>query len=158
MARLQPRDPFPALSLPDLGGGMRSLSGDWAQGGALFVAAHGECPTSRLTLPFVDRIYHRRGAGRSVVAILQEEPESARALAAELGLSLPIVLDREPYTAGEQLGLETVPTLILVDGAGRVQTLGEGFSQDELEATAGLLGVALPLFNAADEAPRLRPG
>jgi hypothetical protein len=158
MARLRLRAPFPALSLPDLAGGMRSLSGDWAQGTALFIVAHGECPTSRLTLPFVDRLHQRRGAGRSVVAILQEEPESARSLAADLGLSLPIVLDREPYSAGEQLGLETVPTLVLVDGSGLVQTVSEGFSRDELESTAGLLGVALPLFNAADEAPRLRPG
>ncbi len=158
MGKIAAGDRFPPVALPDPEGQMRVLSHGWAGGPALFALAHGDCPTSRLALPYVDRLHRRRSPDTAVVAILQESPASARELARELDLGLPVVLDQDPYVTAEQLGLETVPTLVHVDRSGHVVRVVEGFSRDELEELAATFGVAGPLIAAEEQAPRLRPG
>jgi hypothetical protein len=155
---LGPGAALPQLELPSLDGEPRPLGRDLGLGPALVVLAHADCGTSRLALPFVDRLHRRRAHGTSVVAVLQEDAAGARALAVQLGLALPIVLDREPYDASRRLAVETVPTLYLVGAAGRVLSVHEGFRRDAFESLAAALGVPGPLFTAADDAPALRPG
>lgn len=92
-----------------------------------------------------------------MLAVLQDEPEAALALAQELDLTLPVLLDREPYRFAERIGLETAPTLIRVAAGGSVVGVVEGFARDAVGESAAALGVA-PLFTPEDEAPRLRPG
>jgi hypothetical protein len=93
-----------------------------------------------------------------VVAVLQDTPETAGALASELGLELPIRLEPDPYPLAHDLGLSTVPTLFLLDGHATIQKVSEGFRRDDLEAFARALGVAGPLFEPSDPSPALRPG
>jgi hypothetical protein len=149
---------LPELTLPALVGGPRRLADAWAAGPALLVLAHADCGTSRLALPFVERLHRGRAAGASVVAVLQEDEAGARALAEELALSLPALLDREPYDASRRLGIETVPTLLHVSAAGSLLAVHEGFRRDVFESLAAALGVPQPFFGVADEAPPLRPG
>jgi hypothetical protein len=157
MLRLAVGDRFPPVALPTLDGTLEALSHAWTGGPALFAIGHADCATTRLALPYVDRIHRRRGAGAGVLAILQEDAEGARHLAEDLELALPMVLDREPYLLGDQLGLETVPTLIHVDAHGTVAGLSEGFRRDDLQAFAARLGVTPPLFDPTDTTPPLRP-
>jgi hypothetical protein len=157
--RFQPPSPFPHLSLPDLGGAERPFVTSWAHRPALFVFGHRDCVTTRMTLPFVDRIHRRRPADASVVAVLQDDPASARELIHDLELALPVLIESDPYPVAAELGLRSVPTLLLVGTDGRITRTCEGFKRDELEAMARAVGVEGPLFSEADASvPARRPG
>ena len=156
--RWAPPNPFPAHSLPDLEGLPRPLAVAWAEGPALFLVGHRDCGTTRLTLPFVDRIYSRRPPHASVIAVLQDDAEGARTLMADLGLSLPVLLEADPYPLSAELKLRAAPTLMLVTREGTIAKAAEGFSRDDLEAFSQALGIAEPLFSLDDTAPPRRPG
>jgi len=147
---------FPDRVLPDLGGGAQRLSEAWSRGPTLLVLGHADCGTTRLALPYLQRLHARTGTG--VAVILQDDPPTARSLAAELGLTLPIRLDLEPFPLSAELALESVPTQHLVGRDGRVLRASQGFNRDDLEAFARELGLAGPLFGADEAGPRHRPG
>jgi hypothetical protein len=156
--RFQPPNPFPAATLPDLDGVERPLASAWLHHPALLVVGHRDCATTRLTLPFVDRIHRRRPAGVAVMAILQDEAASASELKADLGLELPILIEGDPYPVAAELGLRSVPTLFVVGPDGAIRRTSEGFDRDDLEAIARLLDVDGPIFTPEDVGPALRPG
>jgi hypothetical protein len=149
--------PFPEIPLPDLDGTSRAVVG--AAGSCTLVAVgHSDCGTTRLVLPYLQRIHERRGPGSSVVLVLQDEPAMARAFLSELHVDLPVRLEPEPYPLSSELGLGTVPTLFLVSSAGLIERASEGFRRAAIEDLAQRLGVPPPLFLPADAAPALRPG
>jgi hypothetical protein len=149
---------FPNLALPDLEGARRPLAEAWREGDALLLIGHKNCKTTRETLPFVDRIHRRRGTPHRVLAILQDDEQTARELQGKLALELPLRLEADPYPVALQLGLTTVPTLFLVDRAGQIRQVSEGFVRKDLETFAERLGVQAPLFTPADKAPAMKPG
>ena len=155
--RWAPPNPFPTHSLPDLDGVQRPLTMSWREGPALIVVGHRDCATTRLALPFVDRLYQRRPAGASVVTVLQDDHASARALMADLGLTMPVLLEADPYPLASELKLRSAPTLMLVGEDGLIARAGEGFSRDDLEAFSLALGIGGPLFSPDDTAPLRRP-
>jgi len=157
--RFQPPHPFPLLSLPDLEGAERPFVTAWAARPALFVFGHRDCITTRMTLPFVDRIHRRRPPDTSVIAILQDDAESVRELRRDLELDLPVRLEADPYPVAAEMDLRTVPTVMLVGTDGRIARTCEGFKRDELEALARAMGMVGPLFTEADAGlPPRRPG
>ena len=156
--RWAPPNPFPHHALPDLLGRERALAGAWTAGPALIVVGHRDCATTRLTLPFVDRINNRRPPDTTVIAVLQDEPQAARELVADLGLTLPVVLEADPYPLSAELNLRAAPTLMLVGTDGTIRKAAEGFSRDTLEEFSQALGIAEPLFSPDDTAPARRPG
>ena len=158
MAPLGPPAPFPDADLPGLDGRRRPISDAWARGRALVVVGHSECGTTRLSLPFVDRIHRRRERRAGVLAVLQDDARDARSLVEEMELELPIRLEEDPYPLASRLGLATVPTLFLVSPDGRIEAVSEGFRRADLEDFAARLAVPPPLFLAGDTAPPLRPG
>jgi hypothetical protein len=158
MAAVRSHGAFPSLALPDLEATPREVAQAWREGDGLVVIGHKNCKTTRQTLPYVDRIWRRRAAAHGVVAILQDEPAVARELKRSLRLELPLLLEPDPYPLARALQLVTVPTLFLVDRKGEIQGISEGFARAELEAFAGRLGVAAPLFTPDDKAPAMTPG
>jgi peroxiredoxin len=157
--RFQPPNPFPHFSLPDLEGTERPLMKAWAERPAIVLIGHRDCVTTRMTLPFVDRIHRRRPANTSVIAILQDEADSARELRHDLELALPVLLEADPYPVAAELSLRSVPTVMLVSTDGRIAHTSEGFRRDDLEAMAREIGMAGPLFTEADAGvPARRPG
>jgi hypothetical protein len=156
--RWAPPNPFPSHSLPDLDGVPRPLSMNWTEGPALILVGHRDCATTRLTLPFVDRIHKARPAGASVVAVLQDDAAAARALMADLGLTMPVLLEADPYPLSAELGLRAAPTLMLVGRDGKILRAAEGFSRIDLDGLAVALGTTVPLFSPTDTAPPRRPG
>jgi hypothetical protein len=151
--KLGPGSSFPPVVLPDLAGHPRKVHEDQRR---LVIFGHRDCKTTRQTLPYVDRI-HRRRAG-AALAVMQDEPAVARELVGELGLSLPVLLEPPPYPVAAGIGLTAVPTLVLLDEGGRVETVSEGFSRDALEGFAAALEVERPLFAPDDRSPAFRPG
>ena len=125
---------FPETALPDVEGRAAPLGEAWAGGPALVILGHRDCKTTRLALPYVDRM-HRRG-GR-VLAVLQDDATAARELLRELDLALPVRLEADPYPLAAALGIATVPTLMLVGPTGAIIATSEGFARDDLETFAG---------------------
>jgi hypothetical protein len=158
MPPLGPPAAFPDIDLPGLDGKRAPISEAWARGWALVAVGHSECGTTRLSLPFVDRIHHRSPPTATAVAVLQDAPADARAIVEELALELPVRLDEDPYPLAAQLGLGTVPTMFLVTPQGRIDVVAEAFRRADLEVFAARLQVPAPLFLPGDDAPALRPG
>ena len=146
-----------AFSFSGLDGIPRALASFWAKGPALVVHGHRTCGTTRLSLPFADRLDRRRTRG-AVVAVLQDTPEVAAELARELDLTMPILLEPDPYPLAAELGLSAVPTLTLVGKEGKVLMKVEGFRRADFETFAEKLGVHGSFFTVADKAPAQRPG
>ena len=149
---------FPRLTLNALAGGARSLETTWAKGPALILLGHRNCKTTRQTLPFVDRLYRRKGQDTTVLAVLQDDRETASTLVREQGFELPVLLEADPYPLAAALQLVTVPTLFLVGRGGSIEKAVEGFHRAELEGFATRLGVLGPLFAPEDNAPAFKPG
>jgi hypothetical protein len=149
--------PFPALELADPDGAPRPLAEAWRDGQALVLIGHRDCPTTRLALPFFERIHRRRTRGTALL-VLQDDAATVRTLRAELELTVPTRLEPPPYALAAQLHVRAVPTLLLIDTKGRIRRVCEGFDRRALESLAGELGVAGALFAPDDRAPAFRPG
>jgi hypothetical protein len=158
MAGVRSEGVFPNLSLPDADGCAWPLAECWRDGVALVLIGHKNCKTTRQTLPYVDRIWRRRGPGHGVLAVLQDGPDEARELARTLALELPLRLETDPYPLARELALATVPTLFLLDQQGQIRGVSEGFVRAHLESFAERLGVQAPLFTPEDKAPAMKPG
>lgn len=156
--RFQPPNGFPSTALPTLDGAERSVAATWSDGTAILVIGHRDCATTRLTLPYVDRLHRRKPEAVTVVAVLQDDAAAARDLADDLGLELPILLEPDPYLLSSELELRSVPTVFLVGTDGQIQRASEGFRRDDLEGLARAIGIADPLFTPEDAAPARRPG
>jgi hypothetical protein len=106
----------------------------------------------------LDRLHRRRTRKVAVSALLQDEPEDAAALARELGLALPLVLDGDPYPLTSPLDLEGVPTTFLLGADGGVRETLQAFSRADVERLGALLGVEGPVFAPDEKVPAHRPG
>ncbi len=149
---------FPDFELRDPEGGLARLGEAWVRGPALLILGHRSCKTTREMLPLVDRIHARRGEGASVVALLQDDPETARALRDQLALTLPIRLEPDPYPVAAALDVTTVPSLFLIEKGGAIAAVSEALRRADLESFAARLGVAGALFTPEDKVPALKPG
>ena len=130
----------------------------WAAGEALVLIGHRNCKTTRQTIRFVDRIHRRRGAGHSALVVLQDDEATARALAADQDLAVPIRLEADPYPLAAALDLVVVPTLFLIRADGIIAKTTEAFHRADLEEYAARLGVVGPLFTPEDKGPATKPG
>lgn len=148
---------FPDVMLPDARGAPRKVLG--APGSVSLVGiGHSDCGTTRLVIPYLQRIHDRRGSGSSVLLVLQDDAATAGDLLSEIGVDLPVRLESDPYPVSRELGLDTVPTLLLVGRTGNVERASLGFRRDDIEDLAARLGVPPPFFGPGDTAPALRPG
>ena len=150
--------PFPKVELPDLQGSSAPVVARPPVGRTVVAVGHSDCGTTRLLVPYLKRMHGRRASGSSVVLVLQDGREKARAFLAELRVELPVRLEPEPYPLSRELRLETVPTLFLVGPTGLIEGRSEGFERAAIEDLALRLGVRAPFFLPADTAPALRPG
>ena len=131
-----------SLTVTPLRGGaveLRALAGDEP---VLLVFAHRDCPTSALALRHLADA--RAGAVR-VVVVAEEPPEEAARLALRAGLRAHVLSQEPPYQASRELGVEAVPTGILLDRDGERERL-VGWDRG---AYARVLGVDLPDLGAA---------
>jgi len=153
---VQSQGAYPAVVLEPLSGGPPAAVPSAGEE-TLVLHGHRNCKTTRQTLPFVERIQRRKTKG-AVVAVLQDDRETADSLVREQGLSLPIRLESDPYPLAAALSLEVVPTLFLVRADGTIEKAVQAFDRAALEAFAARLGVSGPLFVPEDKAPATKPG
>jgi hypothetical protein len=79
----------------------------------------------------------RIARGLTVVGVSQETIEDTAEFMAAIGVRMPVVIDDHPYRASAAFGMETVPTVVLIendriswtsDGAGDIEELARRVS------------------------------
>ncbi len=137
----------PQFELPRLNGQ------SWRRSGrALLVFIEADCPTCALTLPYLSRL----DGDTDVAAISQDSREATLELVERLEIGYTVLLDTD-LKLSRQLDPPTAPTLYLVDAAGKIERMIEGFSKADLNELAATLGQG-PIADPHDGAPELMPG
>jgi peroxiredoxin len=161
---------LPGAVAPDfdvrlLDGGYQELRDLVHPGGGIVVFFKTECETSALLLERIGPLAEALAReDRVFVAVAQNPAENVRAFAARHRLSFPVASEDPPYRASLAYAVTTVPTLIVVDGAGRIAERLEGFVKSELLALGAAaeqalaLGDVPPVLDRPDDLPELRPG
>src|ERR671935_197644 len=88
------------------------------------------CPVCQMAAPVAERLA-AAFPGR-VVGVGQDPDEKLRAFAKQFGTTFEVVSDPPPYAASDGYGLDTVPTLVLVQD-GRVADVGDGRAEQDVD-------------------------
>ncbi len=154
----------PPFTLKDADGKGYSLSESLKQGPVLLAFFKVSCPTSQLTLGFLERL-HQAIRGNTAVrlwGISQNDARETIAFAREYGLSFPMLLDEEPYPVSNDYGLTCTPTLFLIRPDGNVQLSSAGFVRRDVEEVAAEFsrrtGQTIPVFLPGESIPDFKPG
>ena|SRR5919204_2919442 len=118
------------------------------------------CPVCQMAAPVAERLA-AAFPGR-VVGVGQDPDEKLRAFAKRFGTTFEVVSDPPPYAASDGYGLDTVPTLVLVQD-GRVADVVESWDRDGYNRIADRLAELRGTPGAAvsdpgDGLPSFRPG
>ena len=119
------------------------------------------CPVCQMAAPKVDAMA-RAYPGR-VVGIGQDPPDALERFGREFGMDVPALPDLPPYDASNAYGIESVPTLFVVDAAGTVADAVVAWDRSGYNRAsarlAELLGVEpVTVSESSDELPPFRPG
>ena len=119
------------------------------------------CSTTRLAGPPIARF---GDAFPSAVLGVGQDPEATLdGFAAEHGWGFPQVPDLEPYDVSNAYGIVSAPTIVVVDGAGRVADVVESWDREGVNRAAAELAVLLhvpaPVVSTPDDGlPDFKPG
>src|SRR3989304_2178880 len=122
------------------------------------------CPTCQFAMPFVERIYQAyKEKGLAVLGIEQDDKQRTIEFSRQYGLTFPALLDLENYKTSYAYGIDTVPTIFLVDKNGEILLTSVGFVKDEItelsKTSAAKLGVqAFEVFKPGEYVPALKAG
>jgi hypothetical protein len=160
----------PGTAAPDfhvalIGGGFRGLADVVEPGGGVVLFVKSDCEASRLVasrLGPLARALEREA--RLFLTVIQEEEGDARAFRETNGAPGTPAWEGPPYGASADYGIVTVPTLLVIDGAGFVAERVEGFVKRDYLALgesieqALALGDVPPVLEHAEELPEIKPG
>jgi peroxiredoxin len=124
------------------------------------------CPVCQFTFPFLQRLYQRYGGDDvTFLGISQDDAKATAGFARQYGVTFPMALDEKEkgYSASNEYGLTSVPTIFLIDADGTVRISSMGFVKDDLERIAAELAerrkiAPAALFAANESVPANRPG
>ena len=99
----------------------------------------------------------------AVLGIGQDPQPTLDAFAGKLGWGFPQVPDLEPYEASDAYEIRSAPTVVVVDGDGRVAHVVESWDRDGMNEAAAvladLLGTDAPTLSTPDDGlPDFKPG
>jgi thiol-disulfide isomerase/thioredoxin len=119
------------------------------------------CPVCQMAAPKIDALA-RSYPGR-VVGVGQDPPDELERFGLQFGMDIPAVADLPPYDVSNPYGIETVPTIFVIDGAGVVADAvvswdRAGYNRASARL-AELLGVEpVTVSDSSDGLPPFRPG
>jgi peroxiredoxin len=133
----------PALTLPSLEGRTISLS-DYRGKKTVVIAYWASwCSPCRAEIPILNRLYNRGHATVNEFEVLavsvDEDRAEAEKFAKETGMTFPVLLDPGRHTI-DAFHVDNVPSLIVVDPAGKIVYGHSGFDQRTGMDLAGKLG------------------
>ncbi|MEX2275798.1 MAG: redoxin domain-containing protein [Actinomycetota bacterium] len=121
------------------------------------------CPVCEMTAPIASRL--AEAVPGTMIGIGQDPPEALATFADQAGLvlSVPPVQDSPPYPLSDAYGIESVPTLVLVDTSGVVDEVVRSWDRDGYNRAAVRLAelagsVPVVLSTPDDRLPAFRPG
>jgi thiol-disulfide isomerase/thioredoxin len=119
------------------------------------------CPVCQMAAPKVD-VMARAYPGR-VVGVGQDPPDALERFGREFGMDVPALPDLPPYDASNAYGIESVPTLFVIDAAGTVADAVVSWDRSGYNRAsarlAELLGVEpVTVSESSDGLPPFRPG
>ena len=121
------------------------------------------CPTCMLTWPYVERLHQAfRGAGLAVWGISQDVRDASAQFASKHGSSFPILIDAD-WRVSRDYDPAVVPTLLLIDGAGKLCDTLVAFDKAGLnrlsQTIAAQLNVPAAVIAPSDDgSPAFKPG
>ncbi|MEE8148792.1 MAG: TlpA disulfide reductase family protein [Longimicrobiales bacterium] len=160
---LAPGDPAPDFTLARLDGTDWRLEEETAEGPLLLTFIETDCPTCRLTVPYLKRLAEALGPhGHRVVAVSQDGGLETRELVGAHDVSFPVLLDVD-LDVSRSYDPPSVPALFLVGQGGQIELSGVGFHKGDLNSAAERMfsDLGLPVRTVADlddGAPLMKPG
>jgi len=155
----------PDFRLPAINGQFYTLE-SWKNAAPLILALFKvTCPACQLAMPYLERLYQEyKGLGVEVWGIAQDPIPEARTFAKDYKLTFPVLCDVAPYPVSDAYGIDTVPTIYLLDGKRKTiiyRTIS--FLKDELNELAQRVAEALGsqpivIAPANDGNPSFKPG
>ena len=137
MTHIVPGNVAPGYSLKALDGKEYSLSSSMARGPVVLAFFKISCPVCQFTFPFLERLYKRYAATDvTILGISQDDTAATMKFNAQHGVTFPVLLDVPDFHVSNAYGLTNVPTIFLIDPAGKVQVSAIGFDKLALEAIA----------------------
>jgi len=153
----------PPFRLEDFDGKAHSLD-ELRQGDLLLlVFYHSECPTCRLSMPFIGNLARAVRSDRMKIwGVSQDGKNESLKFARASGLDMPILVDADPYPVSQAYGLTNVPTLFLIDSTRTVLDQCVGFTRDDFvriaQAVARNADTPAPDIFAGKEVPSMAYG
>jgi peroxiredoxin len=152
----------PPFSLSGIDGRTYALNQNGAQL-TLAVFFKTTCPTCVAIWPYLEKLHQAyHGVGIAVWGISQEARDVSAEFATQLGSTFPILIDRD-LRVSRIYDPEFVPTLLLIDRAGRILDSVVGLNKTKLnhlsQTAAGHFGVPpVTVARADDGNPGFKPG
>lgn len=122
-----------------------------------------DCPTCRLTVPYLIKLSEALdGSGARILAISQDAEEPTRQLVEQMTITFPVVIDHD-LSISRLFDPQTVPTMFLLDGDGRIIRTEVGFDKAAINSVAKHLALDVGLSPVTiasdyDGAPASKPG
>jgi hypothetical protein len=119
------------------------------------------CGTTKMAGPPIARLGDAYPG--AVVGVGQDPPEALATFAETYGWRFPQVPDPAPYPASDAYGIVSAPTVVVVDGEGRVADVVESWDRDGVNRASARLALllgAVPavVSEATDGLPDFKPG
>ncbi len=148
----------PRFSLNRLDGSeLRFESGTQAKT-SLLVFFEIDCPTCRLTIPYLNRLWREVGEGSRVLGISQDAETSTRELIEQAPIEFQVVIDSD-LVITKLYDPVAVPTLFLIGTDGRIIQTLSGFDKHALnEIATAMAGKPLVIAEPFDGAPNTKYG
>ena len=125
---------------------------DFKSGPTLVVFFETDCPTCRLTVPYLNKLVR----SARVIGISQDDQAATNQFKEQFAPAFPV--QRDPgFALSRAFDLASVPTLFLLDREGRVLLAHIGFDKSALNEIAAHLGCGR-IADEFDGAPRTKPG
>jgi peroxiredoxin len=150
---LGPGDRAPTLSLPDAATG-DPVTDPWRDGSVVLAFFKTTCPVCQMAAPKVQAL---ADTGARVMAVGEDPPPKIASYSDSYGQKVPTLSEPAPYDVSNAYGLETVPSLVLVDDDGTIQDAVESWDRDAWNRLAQTAG-APPISDEGDGLPPFRPG
>ena len=144
------------FTLEDLKGDVQSLKGLLAGGPVALAFFKVSCPVCQLTLPYLQRLHESSGGKLQIVGVSQDDPSATTRFNREFGVAFPTLIDRSGYPVSNAFGIQSVPSLFVIEPAGTVSLAGSGFSKKDLEALGSRVGSSP--FREGERVPDYKPG
>jgi thiol-disulfide isomerase/thioredoxin len=150
---IEPGAGAPPIDLPDAETG-ESIADPWRDGPVVLAFFKTTCPVCQMAAPKVQALAE---GGVRVVAVGEDPPPAIESYVAAYGQKVPTVTEAPPYPASNAFGVDTVPTLFLIDEDGTVRDAVASWDRDGWNRLAAAAG-APPISDENDGLPPFRPG